>query len=52
MVTSFSVAKESIEDIEYMKDWCKKNGVSKSFLIMGLIAKWVKEQQKHHGNIS
>ena len=46
MITSFSVSKEYVDYIEYMKDWCKKNGVSKSHLIMKLIASWVKEKRK------
>ncbi len=46
MVTSFSVAKESVEDIEYMKEYCFKNGLSKSFLIMKLIKEWVKKEKR------
>ena len=45
MVTSISVAKEDVEDIEYLKDWCKVNGVSKSWLIMKLVSKWVEGQK-------
>ncbi len=46
MVTSFSVAKKDESDVEYLKDWCKDRGISKSFIIMELISAWVYEQEK------
>ena len=49
MITSISVAKEDIGDMEYLKDWCKTNGVSKSFIIMKLVCEWVKKQEAKDG---
>ena len=42
MITSISVAKEDIADMEYLKEWCKENGVSKSFMVMKLVGEWVR----------
>ena len=43
MITSISVAKEDIEDMEFLKSWCRENGISKSWLIMKLVRRWAKE---------
>lgn len=45
MVTSFSVAKDAEYDIEYLKEWCKSRGISKSFVITELISDWVRLKQ-------
>ena len=45
MITSISVAKADEEDMQYLKDWCKENGVSKSYVIMKLVCEWVEKEK-------
>ena len=46
MVTSISVAKQDEDTIEYLKEWCKKRGMSKSFKVMELITAWSEVEMK------
>ena len=46
MVTSISIAKEDIEDMEWLKEYCKDRGLSKSWLIMKLVSEWVEKEKK------
>jgi len=46
MVTSFSVAKKQEVYVEYLKEYCKDRGMSKSFIIGNLVEEWAIEQME------